>query len=80
MVRPLRVEYPGAFYHVINRGNMADNRLKSRPGILKNTPGAALRATAICEKDSLALITDGCWTATLAAMIPAGGVNIANMF
>ena len=21
MARPLRVEYPGAFYHVINRGN-----------------------------------------------------------
>ncbi len=21
MARPLRVEYPGAYYHVINRGN-----------------------------------------------------------
>jgi hypothetical protein len=21
MARPLRVEYPGAFYHIINRGN-----------------------------------------------------------
>ncbi len=25
MARPLRVEYPGAFYHVINRGNAGEN-------------------------------------------------------
>ncbi len=25
MTRPLRVEYPGAFYHVINRGNSGEN-------------------------------------------------------
>ena len=30
MARPLRVEYPGAFYHVINRGNAAENLFKSK--------------------------------------------------
>ena len=25
MSRPLRVEYPGAYYHVINRGNAGEN-------------------------------------------------------
>lgn len=25
MARPLRVEYPGAYYHVINRGNAGEN-------------------------------------------------------
>jgi hypothetical protein len=29
MSRDLRVEYPGAFYHVINRGNAGDDTLKS---------------------------------------------------
>jgi hypothetical protein len=29
MARPLRVEYPGAFYHVINRGNNQENIFKS---------------------------------------------------
>ena len=29
MDRPLRVEYPGAFYHVINRGNAGENIFKS---------------------------------------------------
>jgi hypothetical protein len=24
MARPLRIEYPGAFYHVINRGNAGE--------------------------------------------------------
>ena len=27
MARPLRVEYPGAYYHVINRGNAGENIL-----------------------------------------------------
>ena len=34
MARALRVEYPGAFYHVINRGNAGNdifNSLKSHP-------------------------------------------------
>jgi hypothetical protein len=31
MARPLRVEYPGAYYHVINRGNNQEKILK-RPG------------------------------------------------
>jgi REP element-mobilizing transposase RayT len=30
MARPLRVEYPGAFYHVINRGNAGENLFKSK--------------------------------------------------
>ena len=25
MARPLRIEYPGALYHVINRGNAGEN-------------------------------------------------------
>jgi len=25
MARPLRVEYPGAYYHIINRGNAGEN-------------------------------------------------------
>ena len=29
MARPLRVEYPGAFYHVINRGNAGGDIFKS---------------------------------------------------
>jgi len=29
MARPLRVEYPGAFYHVINRGNAGDAVFKN---------------------------------------------------
>ena len=29
MARPLRVEYPGAFYHVINRGNAGEDVFKS---------------------------------------------------
>ncbi len=30
MARPLRVEYPGAFYHVINRGNAGENLFRSK--------------------------------------------------
>ena len=30
MARPLRVEYPGAFYHVINRGSAGENIFKSQ--------------------------------------------------
>jgi len=30
MARPLRVEYPGAYYHVINRGNSRENIFKSQ--------------------------------------------------
>ena len=29
MARALRIEYPGAFYHVINRGNVGDDIFKS---------------------------------------------------
>ena len=29
MARPLRVEYPGAYYHVMNRGNRGQNILLS---------------------------------------------------
>ena len=28
MARPLRVEYPGAYYHVINRGNNREKIFK----------------------------------------------------
>jgi len=30
MARPLRVEYPGAYYHVINRGNNQEKRKRVR--------------------------------------------------
>lgn len=30
MSRPLRVEYPGAFYHVMNRGNAGAGIFKSK--------------------------------------------------
>ncbi len=29
MARPLRVEYPGAYYHVINRGNNQEHIFKN---------------------------------------------------
>jgi hypothetical protein len=29
MARPLRVEYPGAYYHVINRGDNQEKILKT---------------------------------------------------
>ena len=29
MARPLRVEYPGAYYHVINRGNGGEKIFKN---------------------------------------------------
>ena len=29
MARPLRIEYPGAYYHVINRGNNQEKILKN---------------------------------------------------
>ena len=28
MARPLRIEYPGAYYHVINRGNSQEKIFK----------------------------------------------------
>jgi len=30
MARPLRVEYPGAYYHVINRGNNQEQIFKNK--------------------------------------------------
>jgi hypothetical protein len=30
MARPLRVEYPGTFYHVINRGNAGEKIFKNQ--------------------------------------------------
>ena len=30
MARPLRVEYPGAYYYVINRGNAGKGRERHR--------------------------------------------------
>jgi len=35
MARPLRVEYPGAFYHVINRGNAGEKLFKSKKDRVK---------------------------------------------
>ena len=30
MARPLRIEYPGAYYHVINRGNNQEKTFKNK--------------------------------------------------
>ena len=30
MARPLRIEYPGAYYHVINRGNNQEKIFKNK--------------------------------------------------
>ena len=30
MARPLRIEYPGAYYHVINRGNDQEKIFKNK--------------------------------------------------
>jgi len=30
MARPLRIEYPGAYYHVINRGNNQKKKFKNK--------------------------------------------------
>ena len=46
MARPLRVEYPGAFYHVINRGNAGEDVFKSlrdREKFLEYLEAASLR-------------------------------------
>jgi REP element-mobilizing transposase RayT len=46
MARPLRVEYPGAVYHVINRGNAGENLFKSnkdREKFLEYLEGAVER-------------------------------------
>jgi hypothetical protein len=32
MARKLRVQYPGAIYHVMNRGDRRESDLQSRPG------------------------------------------------
>jgi hypothetical protein len=32
MARPLRIEIPGAFYHVMNRGNTGMDIYRSEPG------------------------------------------------
>ena len=46
MARPLRVEYPGAFYHVMNRGNAGEvlyKTKKDRERFLENIENAAKR-------------------------------------
>ena len=35
MARPLRIEYPGAHYHVTNRGNNQEKILKIKPAKLR---------------------------------------------
>ena len=35
MARPLRVEYPGAYYHAINRGNNQE-KMGKEPGHILN--------------------------------------------
>jgi hypothetical protein len=37
MARPLRIEYPGAYYHVINRGNNQEKILKKVELIISET-------------------------------------------
>jgi len=35
MARPLRIEYLGAYYHVINRGNNQEKIFKKKPAKLR---------------------------------------------
>ena len=35
MAHPLRIEYPGAYYHVINRGNNQEKIFKIKPAKLR---------------------------------------------
>ena len=37
MARPLRIEYPGAYYHVINRGNNQEKIFKKVELIISET-------------------------------------------
>lgn len=50
MARPLRIEYPGAFYHVTSRGNEQKDVFKSRADrekFLSYLESATLRYSAI---------------------------------
>ena len=50
MARPLRVEYPGAYYHVVNRGNNQEDIYKNdrdREKFLKYLEKAAERFSII---------------------------------
>jgi REP element-mobilizing transposase RayT len=38
MARPLRIEYPGAYYHVINRGNNQEKIFKTNIRLVSQTP------------------------------------------
>lgn len=52
MARPLRVEYPGAFYHVINRGNNQENIFKNdrdREKFLEYLQKANERFSIVCH-------------------------------
>ena len=50
MTRPLRIEYPGAYYHVVNRGNNQENIFKNdrdREKFLEYLEGATDRFSTI---------------------------------
>ena len=65
MARPLRIEYPGAYYHVINRGNNQEKILK-RPGQRKVPPISGKSQRAILNHLSHLLFNEHSFS-------PAGG-------
>ena len=54
MERPLRVEYPGAYFHVINRGNNQEK-------ILKNDRDREKFLQYLEKADDSLCLSDNCW-------------------
>jgi AraC-like DNA-binding protein len=44
MARPLRIEFPGALYHVTARGNAGQQRFAARPALAKVSRSSVLRS------------------------------------
>ena len=64
MARPLRVEYSGAYYHVINRGNAGENifiderdREKFLEDLAKGVERFITRIHTVCLHDMILEIT-----------------------
>ena len=56
MARPLRIQYPGAFYHITSRGNELKDVFKSqkdREKFLSYFDTATLRYGAVMKRDIL---------------------------
>lgn len=67
MARPLRIEYPGAFYHVTSRGNEQKDIFKSksdREKFISYLESASIRYGAVihayCLMSGIPLCQDSC--------------------